>query len=215
MKLSRHLLTIVLLAALAACGEPDRPSIALYLAVQRGDIDQLERHIYWKTDIDAELPNGRYPLQIAAEKGRIVMVRTLLRHGATIDQRSEDGASALDLAILAGRTQLAELLIKEGAQLDPSELLIRAATQGVTDRDTVGFLIDRGADTEHRDDTGDTALLITIRQDNHRMATHLVNRGADVDAKTAGGQSALALATRLNTPELISLLRRQGGRLSP
>ena len=195
---------------IGGCSAPDKPSIALYLAVQRGDLDQLERHIYWKTDINAVLPNGQHPLQVAAAKGRIIMVKTLLKHGAEIDSRSADDESALDLAILNGRTQVAELLISEGATMDASALLVKAALIGVTDRDTARFLVERGADTEHRDDNGDTALLIAIRQDNHRLATHLVNLGADVNTQTRDGQSALAVAKALDLGELVSLLERQG-----
>ncbi|MCB1772717.1 MAG: ankyrin repeat domain-containing protein [Gammaproteobacteria bacterium] len=204
------LLVSALTFLIGGCTAPDKPSIALYLAVQRGDLDQLERHIYWETDINALLPNGQTPLQVAAEKGRIVMVRTLLKHGANIDARSSKDESALDLAILNGRTQIAEVLIGEGATLDASALLTKAARIGVTDRDTVRFLVERGADTEHRDDSGDTALLIAIRQDNHRLATHLVNLGADVNVATRDGQSALALARSLKLGELVSLLQRQG-----
>jgi hypothetical protein len=208
-----HWMSSVILASLLyACSEPDRPSVALYLTMQRGDLDQLERHIHWGTDIDSLLPNGQSPLHMAAENGRIIMVRTLLKYGADIDALTADGDSALDLAILAGRTQVAEILLGRGAQLDASALMLKAAALGVTDRDTVRFLVEQGADLERRDANGDTALLIAIRQDNHRLATHLVARGADVDARTAEGQSALALARTLELPELISLLRRQGAR---
>ncbi len=210
----RRLLAIALasLALLTACSEPDKPSVSLYLAVQRGDLDQLERHIFWGTDINARLPNGQYPLHVAAEKGRIIMVRTLLEHGAEIDRQSAAGHSALDLAVLTGRTQIAELLLKHGAQLDPSALLLEAAEAGVTDRDSVRFLIERGADTEQRNAAGDTPLVIAIRQDNHRLAAHLVNQGADVNVKTADGRSALELARELRLPELVSLLQRHGAR---
>jgi len=202
----------VLAPLLSACSGPDRPSVALYLAMQRGDLDQLERHIHWGTDINTPLPNGQHPLHIAADKGRIIMVKTLLKHGADIAAVTAGGDSALDLAILSGRTQVAEVLLDQGAQLDPSALLLKAAVQGVTDRDTVRILIELGADLEQRDAAGDTALLIAIRQDNHRLATRLVAKGADVDVKAADGGSALALATALQLPELISLLRRQGAR---
>ncbi len=194
------------------CSEPDRPSIALYLAVQRGDLDQLARHIHWGSDINAVLPNGQYPLHTAAEQGRIIMVKELLKHGAEIDRTTADGDTALDLAILNGRTQLAELLLARGATLDPSALLLKAAADGVTDRDTIRILIQQGADTEQRDAAGDTALLIAIRQDNHRLASHLVNQGADVNVRTATGLSALDLARELEVAELMSLLQRQGAR---
>ena len=203
---------LICLLLLTACSEPDKPSIALYLAVQRGDLDQLERHLHWGTDINAILPNGQYPLQTAAQNGRIIMVRNLVKHGAEIDRTTTAGDTALDLAILAGRTQVADVLLAAGATLDASALLLKAAANGVTDRDTVRFLIDHGADLEHRNDNGDTPLLVAIRQDNHRLATQLVGQGADVNVRAADGDSALGLATRLNAPELVSLLQRQGAR---
>ncbi len=211
----RYLLatTWVLLLALATgCSEPDRPSISLFLAVQRGDLNQLERHIHWGSDINAALPNGLYPLHVAAEKGRIIMVRTLLEHGAALDQTTAAGDTALNLAVLAGRTQVADLLLARGADLEPTALLLKAASAGVTDRDIIRFLIERGADTEQRNPDGNTPLLIAIRDNNHRLAAHLVQQGADVNAQTAQGESALALAGRLGEQDLISLLRRQGAR---
>jgi len=210
MRPSPTLFLLVLIALLGACSEPDKPSVPLYLAMQRGDLDQLERHLHWRTDINRMLPNGQYPLHIAAEKGKIVMAKILLKHGANIDQASADGDTALDLAILSGRTQLAEVLLAQGAQLDASTLLLKAAAAGITDRDSLRFLVEHGADTEQRNAAGDTALLIAIRQDNHRLATHLVNQGADVNVQAADGRSALVLARELQLPELVSLLQRQG-----
>lgn len=210
MRLALAALLLLAPLLLTACSEPDRPSITLYLAVQRGDLDQLERHIYWGSDINASLPNGQRPLHVAADKGRFIMVKTLLEHGANIEAVTADGDTALDLALLAGRTQVAEMLIARGAALDASKLLLRAAEIGVTDRDIVRFLIERGADTEQRNTAGDTPLLIAIRQDNHRLATHLVNEGADVNVATPAGESALDLARSLRVTELIHLLERSG-----
>ncbi|MCB1800758.1 MAG: ankyrin repeat domain-containing protein [Gammaproteobacteria bacterium] len=203
---------LLLLVLAGACSEPDRPSITLFLAVQRGDLDQLERHIHWGTDIDAALPNGQYPLHVATEKGRIILVKTLLKHGAGIDRLTSNGESALELAVLSGRIEIAEILLAKGATLDPSQLMLKAATSGLTDRDSLRFLIEHGADLTQRDENGDTALLIAIRQDNHRLATHLVNAGADVNVETRDGETALELAHSIKAPELVSLLRRFGAR---
>lgn len=206
----RCLLVLLALLTAGACSEPDRPSITLYLAVQRGDLDQLERHIYWGTDIDAVLANGQYPLHVATEKGRIIEVKTLLKHGASIDRLTRDGDSAIDLAILSGRIEIAEILLAHGAELAPSKLMLKAATAGFTDRDSIRFLLERGADLTQRDANGDTALLIAIRQENHRLATHLVNAGADVNVTARDGTTALELARTLKATELVSLLQRFG-----
>ncbi|MGB5774720.1 MAG: ankyrin repeat domain-containing protein, partial [Sedimenticolaceae bacterium] len=126
------------------------------------------------------------------------------------DAADAAGATALELAVLAGRTQIAELLLGAGARLDASQLLLKAADADATDRDTLRFLIVHGADTEQRNADGDTALLIAIRRDNHRLATHLVRAGAEVNVQAADGRSALALARELGFAELIQLLERNG-----
>lgn len=210
----RHLRTLILALVVTAsgCGAPDRPGISLYLALQRDDIDQVERHIYWDTPIDEALIDGRYPLHIAAEAGRIILVRLLLKNGVSIDVPDSAGQTPVDLAILAGRTQVADVLLAKGAALDASQLLLQAAHKGVPDRDILRYLMQQGADLEARDSAGDTALLISIRLGNHRLASHLVRNGASVQVSDARGVSALALAESLQRTDIAHMLRRQGAR---
>lgn len=206
----RKLIILTLTLLLAACGEPDHPSIPLYLALQRGDIDQLERHMYWGTDMEALNPDGQRPLHVASAKGNVVMARKLLEHGVKVDAKNKAGDTALQIALLAGRTQVADVLLAHGASLDADALLLRAARQGTPDRDVVRYLVEHGADTEARDPAGDTALLIAVRNGNLRLARHLVDNGADVNVRDADGQSALHLAVQRQEPEVASLLRRYG-----
>lgn len=49
--------TMLFALLLAACSEPDKPTIALNLAVERGDINQIERHVQTGSDINR--PNNR------------------------------------------------------------------------------------------------------------------------------------------------------------
>ena len=109
------------------------------------DLDQLERHIHWESDINALLPNGQYPLHVAAEKGRIIMVKTLLKHGAGIDRETAEGDTALDLAILTGRTQIAEILLDAGrpARVDRQRIRHQGALALAGGRDRApGLAID-------------------------------------------------------------------------
>lgn len=208
--MKRAFVSLLLLLQLGACSEPEQPSISLYLAVQRGDINQIERHIHWKSDINQLDPDGNYPLQILAKQGKIIGVELLLNNGAEVNAINPAGQSAAGDALLAGRTKVVDLLVKHGAKVDADALLLKAAHDGNNDRDVIRYLVSMGADTEARDAQGDTPLLIAIRLGNHRLARHLVNQGADVNAKTRSGQSALGLAVELNAVDIALLLRQQG-----
>jgi len=151
----------------------------------------------------------------AACDGDVVTVKLLLKNGADINAVNPAGRSALDDAILAGRIQVADLLLKHGARFDPDRLLLLAAKAGNTDRDVVDYLVGKGANTEVRDEKGDTPLLIAIRQGNHRLARHLVWQGADVNVVAADGRTALAIAEALNEPDLVKMLLQNGAAAQP
>jgi len=214
--MKRSTLTLVLLPLLllGGCSAPDEPTVPLYAAVQRGDIDQLERHIYWDTDINQPFPSGRYPLHDAAEKGRIIMLGMLIRNGAELEANDAAGRTALDLAVLNGRTQAAEVLIKAGARLDSSSLLLEAALRGVEDRDIVRFLKSQGADLDATDEQGNTALMIATSRGNHRLAHHLVEQGADLQLRNEDGQSALDIASERGALEIQEFLLRNGAAIT-
>lgn len=208
MKTTRLLLLSLLL--LAGCSEPDRPTVTLYLAMQRGDIEQIERHIRWGSDMNRLDPDGFTPLQVAVKNGRTAIVRLLLRHGVEVDKPDRDGHTALWHAVMGGHTLIADLLLKAGAQMDATAWLLDAAHLGVRKREPIEYLVRHGADLEVRDARGDTPLLITIRQGNHKLAKHLVNAGADVRVTDAGGRTALQIANSLGLGDIALLLKRNG-----
>lgn len=202
---------LALLAVLLhGCGTPEPPTINLYLALQRGDLNQFERHLASGTDVNAPLPDGRTPLQMAAADGREVFVRQLLDHGADPQARGPDGHTALEAALLNGRVQVATVLAPRGTTLDASALLLEVARHDVHDRDVLGFLLQRGANLEARDAAGDTPLLIAVRRNDRVQVRHLLDRGADPFVTDASGRSALAVAEGLAHEDVARLLRRQG-----
>lgn len=201
---------MLLTLLLAACGQVEKPSISLYLASQRGDIEQIERHIKWGSDINALDKDGYAPLHVAAQKGRIAIARLLLKHGANVNQPNAKGHTPAYYAILSGRSRLADLLLKQGASIDAGKLLLEAAHLDIPDRDAVIYLAAHGADLETRDAQGDTALIIAIRRGNHRLARHLVAEGADVNVQDAKGETAIQIAKQTGLRDIAQLLKRQG-----
>ena len=201
---------IVLAAMLGACSKPDQPTVNLYLTLERGDLDQLKRHIAWGTDVLSPLPDGRTPLQIVAADGREVFVDLLLKAGADPEARGADGHTAMETALINGRVQVATLLAPRGKPIDANALLLVLAQHGTRDRYALAFLLQRGADLNAQGPDGDTPLLIAVRRNDRVFVRHLLDRGADPFVTDARGKSALAVAEELGHEDVARLLRNQG-----
>jgi ankyrin repeat protein len=203
-----YLMVAVLL--FAGCADPDRPSIGFHLALQRGDIDQIERHIFWGVDINKAGPNGQTPLHVAAEKGRFIVTELLLEHGAEINSKDSKGNSPLHTAVMFGRTQVAEFLIKRGADFNPNRLLEDMVLNSVTDRDVIRLLLRNRADINHLSEQGNTPLLDAIKQNNRTLVKLLIANGSDVNMPGNTGQTPLQLAKQLKDDSIIRLLVKNG-----
>ena len=201
---------IMVAAMLGACSKPDQPTVNLYLTLERGDLDQLKRHIAWGTDVLSPLPDGRTPLQIVAADGREVFVDLLLKAGADPEARGADGHTAMETALINGRVQVATLLAPRGKPIDANALLLVLAQHGTRDRYALAFLLQRGANLNAQGPDGDTPLLIAVRRNDRVFVRHLLDRGADPFVTDARGKSALAVAEELGHEDVARLLRNQG-----
>lgn len=206
-------ITLLLLSlTLAACSKPDQPTIGLYPAIHQGDINQIERHIRWGTDINQVDADGNRPLHVAAAQGEQVIVRMLLEAGAEIDAPDREGHSPLYVAIMASRPRVADLLIKRGARYDADALLDEAVKNGQAQRDILRLLVRLGADLNRIDGSGATPLIQAIRGGNRVLVKNLILQGADVNLADASGDTPLAVAIRSGNQEIVRLLKRNGAR---
>jgi len=210
----KTLFLIPLLLLLTACSQPDQPTLSLYLAIQRGDIDQIERHIAWGADINKMDVDGNRPLHISSGHGRYVITKLLIDNGADVDALDRNGHTALQQALMNGKAQVAELLIQEGAKFDIDQLLDQAISNNVADRDVIEFLFRHGADSHHLNAAGLTPLAEAINRGQRVMVKLLIAAGSDVNQPTAEGQTPMDLAIKLNNPDIIRLLHRNGAKAS-
>jgi len=204
------LLILISLAVLTGCSDPDKPSLSLHLAIEREDINQIERHIFWGSDLDKPNIDGEAPLHVAASNGGYIVVKLLVEKGADINVRDHEGLTPLERAALKGRTQIIEYLVKQGAEHDPNRLLERVVRSGVTTRDIIPTLQQIGADPDHRNEQGQTPLLIAIADGNRVMVKNLIKNGADVNLATTAGTSPLDLAREQGDADIIQMLRLNG-----
>ena len=207
---SRFTPAVLLILLFAGCSSPDEPTIGFYLAIHRGDLNQIERHIHWGTNINQADANGDPPLHVAARQGRYVIAKLLIGKGAEIDALDPTEHSALHAALMTGRTQIADLLIESGAAIDADRLLDETVTNRVNDRDVLNFLIRQGANPNHIDTAGKTPLINAILDDNRVLSRMLISHGADVNQQDAGGKRPLQHAEASRNPEIIQLLGRNG-----
>ncbi|MBA1445469.1 MAG: ankyrin repeat domain-containing protein [Chromatiales bacterium] len=195
---------------LIACSAPEPPTVNLYRAVHVGDIDQIERNLYWEADVNAPGPDGRSALHVAAEKGRLVVIKILLKNGAAIDQLDTAGQTPLGTALLARRTLAAAYLAKQGARLDANDLLLKTAATGSLDRDVLNFLTKQGADINTTDDKGNNALHIAASKNRRIAAKHLITGGIDLSAVNADGQTPLGIAQQTGAKDIADMLNKFG-----
>ncbi|MCW8890892.1 MAG: ankyrin repeat domain-containing protein [Sedimenticola sp.] len=202
--------TIVFLLLLAGCSEPDKPTIALNLAVERGDINQIERHVQAGSDINRPNNRGETPLHLAATQGSYVIAKLLVKSGADIDTLDNTGNSALNRSVLNGHTQITGYLIKQGAKHEPTQLLHLAVEAGVKDRDIIPLLIELGAEINQQNAAGETPLTAAITAKNRVLVKLLVSSGADVNLANAAGERPLAIAEQQGDQDIQRLLQRNG-----
>ena len=207
MRLTALILTI---AFLTACGPLDKPTVSFYLALQRGDLDQIERHIYWDADLNQPMRGGELPLQIVAGAGRPIITKLLIKNGADLSTKDHEGKTALHRALETGRTQIADTLIESGAKLNPTEMLLTLVGAQINDRDTLRFLMQHGADINAVGEDGRTPLTQSIGNNNLLLTKQLIRAGADVNNRDGQGKRPLEMATQGKNPDIIRFLRRNG-----
>lgn len=132
-------------------------------AVSQNDIQTVTALLDQGMNInDQSTLTGFAPLQVAAMRGNLDMVRLLLDRGAQIDIRLPDSGNEngndntpLLLAIRAGHYDVVRLLLERGASI---------SIQGCYEKDFVGVCHYQGAAVKFAERNGDAALLALVKQ---------------------------------------------------
>src|SRR5213594_2667690 len=185
-------LLVLVLFVVAASAQNNNARDALFTAIQRGSIADVERLL--KTGVSASLTDaeGTPALMAAALFADARMMELLLQHGADANQPGPSGTTALMWAV----PDLAKvrLLVTHGANVnarpenDRTALLVAASYPQTVD--LLRLLLEHGADLHAQDKGGATALALSLRSADVEVVRFLVERGLDPNALAPAAQSA-------------------------
>ena len=188
---------------------------AFLQSVEKGDASAVSLFLESKMPPDTRSEEGLTALMIAADAGHVEVIKALVKGKADIDATSsKDGFTALHLAASQGDLETCRLLIDAGASLglssnDGTTPLMIAVKSSY---DVVELFLERGAPVNSQNQLGETALMMTTRNDYYELAQLLIDNGADLNLESLQGRTALDYcAPDSSVGQLLSVLGAQWG----
>ena len=191
----------------------------LMTAMYNGQFQSVKALIEAGADVNKRVdvgPRSDTPLSLAGGINKPEYLDLLLKSGADVNKRDIHKRTPLmDLIHYGGRSECKDLLIRAGA--DVNEPLIYAAELGETDN--VKKLLNAGADINHLDQHGITALTRAVQrgacarsQFLHYTACArlLIEAGADVNATGTEGITAMYYVVDTDDEALLRALIKAG-----
>jgi ankyrin repeat protein len=156
--------------------------------------------------LDAPGSDGT-PLQRAAAKGQLAVVRFLLDQGARVDARGSGGGTALHTAAETGHKAVVELLLERGAKLNAEDSQGRTPLHLAAGKGFLAitrFLLERGADPSAlgQGDVG-SPLWTPVSGDRLEIVGLLLEKGANPNAFNEGHFPPLSRARSLDMVRLL------------
>ncbi|KAL3313749.1 Ankyrin repeat domain-containing protein 17 [Cichlidogyrus casuarinus] len=156
-------------------------------------------------------------LHYAATSGHLECVRLLLDYNSPLEQQNETGHTPLMEATNNAHLEVAKLLVQRGANINSfssefkESALTLASYKGHTEM--VRFLLEMGADHEHRTDEMHNALMEASMDGHVEVARLLLAHGASVHLPPESFESPLTLAACGGHTELAHLLIGYGANI--
>ncbi|CAG9861269.1 unnamed protein product [Phyllotreta striolata] len=186
-------------------------------AASAGHLDIVRLLVAHGADVNAQSTSGNTPLMYGCAGGHTEVVKFLLEHDANVEDHNENGHTPLMEAASAGHVGLAKILLSHGAGINThsnefkESALTLACYKGHLDM--VRFLLEAGADQEHKTDEMHTALMEASMDGHVEVARLLLDSGAQVNMPTDSFESPLTLAACGGHVDLAMLLIERGANI--
>lgn len=183
-------------------------------AIERGDTLTVRSILARQPELlNNRNQDGLTPLNLAASKGRLTIVRDLLALGADWRIGDNEGSQPIHNAAAGGRTRIIDLLLDAGSDINVQDnnsetALLFSLSFGKFE--TAGRLLDRGADIRLANSRGLTPLHHAASQGSIDLCRRIIAMGADVNAAARDGGTPLQGAAMSGDLELARLLLEKG-----
>ena len=137
--------------------------------------------------------------------GNAEVVRLLVSAGADVNVENDAGYTAWSLAASSGYDKIAGLLKSSGARPAGRRMDVNAVFRMALELEQLDMarsLLERGADVDHRNESGSTPLMLAAYNGKIEVARMLLDAGADPTVKNQHGYTALDYARERNHPEI-------------
>jgi len=145
-------------------------------------------------------------------------VKDLLAKGANPNAQNRTGCTPLMDATLYGTPDIAQALLDAGARPNTQDNNGLTALMNAFRSDMISLLCNHNANPNIQNKNGRTALMLTIKRQIPNaisvvipnaisVVKNLLNYGALLDIQDNDGETALTLAEKLNTSEILNILR--------
>jgi ankyrin repeat protein/beta-lactamase regulating signal transducer with metallopeptidase domain len=185
---------------------------ALMEAAKKGNAEIVKLLLEHGADLESRSKEGRTALWIAVYYGNSEVIKVLLAHNVDINTKDNDGYTPLIAAIINNQTDAADVLLADGVDINISTFKGETAlTIAVAKKSSIAYrLIDKGAPINKTDNTGQSPLLLALKNGWIDMASRLVEKDADVNFKSPEGDIPLFYAIRQRQILLAKLLIKHG-----
>lgn len=151
------------------------------------------------------MPSNLSPLLACVKEGEPEKIKREIVQGASINESAEGGIAPVHITAITGVMSCTDLLLSLGANVDDEcdyKLTSLFLAVHANNMNMAGYLINRGADVNHQDELGRTALHWAAAapteklqgQNRAKMVEFLLDHGAKLEVKDNEGKSALDLA---------------------